>query len=119
MIDVTAGTFHSALRQAAVVTNQESRGIDFNFDNGTLTLAASTAAIDAHTNSAPQKQAVRIALKRIMEVTFPGVLGAGLRQVHAATLQIVDEGKMKTVRKPPGPRMKWGRRKGADYLFRS
>ena len=27
----------------AVVTNQESRGIDFNFGEGTLTLAASTA----------------------------------------------------------------------------
>jgi DNA polymerase III subunit beta len=42
-IDVTVGPFHSALRQAAVVTNQESRGIDFNFGEGTLTLAASTA----------------------------------------------------------------------------
>ena len=42
-IDVTDGSFHSALRQAAVVTNQESRGIDFNFGDGTLTLAASTA----------------------------------------------------------------------------
>src|SRR6476659_3834499 len=39
-IDVTVGPFHSALRQAAVVTNQESRGIDFTFGEGTLALAA-------------------------------------------------------------------------------
>lgn len=42
-IDVTVGPFHSALRQAAVVTNQESRGVDFSFADGTLTLVASTA----------------------------------------------------------------------------
>lgn len=44
-IEVTVGGFHSAIRQAAVVTNQESRGIDFKFAEGTLTLSASTAEI--------------------------------------------------------------------------
>jgi DNA polymerase-3 subunit beta len=42
-IDTTVGPLHAALRQASVVLSQESRGIDFTFDNGTLTLAASTA----------------------------------------------------------------------------
>ncbi|MEX2174497.1 MAG: DNA polymerase III subunit beta [Pirellulaceae bacterium] len=42
-IDMTVGPLHSALRQASVVLNQESRGIDFTFGDGTLTLAAATA----------------------------------------------------------------------------
>jgi DNA polymerase-3 subunit beta len=42
-IDLTVGPLLSALRQASVVLNQESRGIDFTFENGTLTLAAATA----------------------------------------------------------------------------
>jgi DNA polymerase-3 subunit beta len=42
-IDITVGPLLSALRQASVVLNQESRGIDFTFENGTLTLAAATA----------------------------------------------------------------------------
>lgn len=42
-IDMQVGPLHSALRQASVVLSAESRGIDFTFENGTLTLAASTA----------------------------------------------------------------------------
>jgi DNA polymerase-3 subunit beta len=42
-IDLTVGPLQSALRQASVVLNQESRGIDFTFENGTLTLSAATA----------------------------------------------------------------------------
>jgi DNA polymerase-3 subunit beta len=42
-IDINVGSFQSALRQAAVVLNQESRGIDFTFEDGTLTLTAATA----------------------------------------------------------------------------
>lgn len=42
-IDVLVGPFHSCLRQAAVVCTQDSRGIDFTFGDGTLTLLASTA----------------------------------------------------------------------------
>lgn len=44
-IDVTVGPFYSALRQAAVVANDESRGIDFEFGNGQLVLSGSTAEI--------------------------------------------------------------------------
>jgi len=42
-IDMTVGPLASALRQASVVLSAESRGIDFTFADGTLTLAASTA----------------------------------------------------------------------------
>jgi DNA polymerase III subunit beta len=42
-IDMTVGPLLSALRQASIVLSAESRGIDFTFADGTLTLAAATA----------------------------------------------------------------------------
>ena len=44
-IDMTVGPLFSALRQAAIVTDHESRGINFTFADGTLKLEASTAEI--------------------------------------------------------------------------
>jgi DNA polymerase-3 subunit beta len=44
-IEMPVGQLHSALRQAAVVTDAESRGIDFTFGEGTLMLAAATAEL--------------------------------------------------------------------------
>ncbi|TWU40802.1 DNA polymerase III subunit beta [Novipirellula artificiosorum] len=44
-IDMTVGPLFAALRQAAIVTDHESRGIDFTFGDGTLKLEASTAEI--------------------------------------------------------------------------
>ncbi len=44
-IDMTIGPLFAALRQAAIVTDHESRGIDFTFADGTLKLEASTAEI--------------------------------------------------------------------------
>ncbi|MEO1524008.1 MAG: DNA polymerase III subunit beta [Planctomycetota bacterium] len=41
-LDLTIGPIFSALRQAAIVTDQESRGIDFTFGEGTLKLEANT-----------------------------------------------------------------------------
>ncbi|QDV81087.1 DNA polymerase III subunit beta [Planctomycetes bacterium TBK1r] len=41
-LDLTVGPVFAALRQAAIVTDQESRGIDFTFGDGTLKLEAST-----------------------------------------------------------------------------
>ena len=40
---MTVGPLLTALRQAAVVLSAESRGIDFTFADGTLTLAGATA----------------------------------------------------------------------------
>lgn len=44
-IDMTVGPLFAALRQAAIVTDHESRGVDFTFADGTLKLEASTAEI--------------------------------------------------------------------------
>lgn len=42
-IDITVGPLFAALRQAAIVTDIDSRGVDFTFADGTLTLEAKTA----------------------------------------------------------------------------
>lgn len=39
-IDLVTGRFLSAVRQAQIVTNEESRGVDFDFSDGTLTLTS-------------------------------------------------------------------------------
>jgi DNA polymerase-3 subunit beta len=44
-IDLTVGPVHSAVRQAAIVTSEESRGIDFTFGEGSLVLAGQTAEV--------------------------------------------------------------------------
>ena len=44
-LDMAIGPLFAALRQAAIVTDHESRGIDFTFADGTLKLEASTAEI--------------------------------------------------------------------------
>ncbi len=44
-LDMTVGPLFAALRQAAIVTDAESRGVDFTFADGTLKLDASTAQI--------------------------------------------------------------------------
>ena len=41
-IELPAGPFHSAVRQAAIVTSEESRGIDFTFEDGNVLLTAET-----------------------------------------------------------------------------
>ncbi len=42
-IELPVGPFYSAVRQAAIVTSEESRGIDFTFGKGTVVLAAQAA----------------------------------------------------------------------------
>ena len=44
-IDMAVGPLHAALRQAAIVTSGESRGIDFSFGHGSLVLAGLTADV--------------------------------------------------------------------------
>ncbi|HJN10008.1 MAG TPA: DNA polymerase III subunit beta [Pirellulaceae bacterium] len=43
--DVTAGPLYSAVRQAAIVSSEESRGLDFTFGEGNLVMAGLTAEI--------------------------------------------------------------------------
>ena len=42
-IELAAGPTHAAVRQAAIVTSEESRGIDFTFGDGSLVLAGKAA----------------------------------------------------------------------------
>ncbi len=44
-IDIPVGPMYSALRQAAIVSSEESRGIDFTFKDGSLILSNSTAEV--------------------------------------------------------------------------
>lgn len=44
-IDIPVGPMYSALRQAAIVSSEESRGVDFTFNKGTLVLSNSTAEV--------------------------------------------------------------------------
>lgn len=44
-VDMTVGPLFAALRQAAIVTDQESRGVDLTFSEGTLCIEGNTAEI--------------------------------------------------------------------------
>lgn len=44
-LDLTVGPFYSAVRQAQIVTSEESRGVDFQFNAGLLTLCSRAAEI--------------------------------------------------------------------------
>ncbi len=44
-IDIPVGPMYTALRQAAIVSSEESRGIDFTFKDGSLVLSNSTAEV--------------------------------------------------------------------------
>jgi DNA polymerase III subunit beta len=43
--ELAVGPFYAAVRQAAIATSEESRGIDFTFDNGLLVLAGRAADV--------------------------------------------------------------------------
>ncbi|MDP6722346.1 MAG: DNA polymerase III subunit beta, partial [Pirellulaceae bacterium] len=43
--DVTVGPLYSAVRQAAIVSSEESRGLDFTFGEGNLVMAGLTAEV--------------------------------------------------------------------------
>ncbi len=42
-VDFTVGPLYSAVRQAAIITSDESRGVDFQFESGMLTLSGRVA----------------------------------------------------------------------------
>ncbi len=44
-IELAVGPFYSAVRQAAIVTSEESRGVDFTFGDGTLVLSGRAAEV--------------------------------------------------------------------------
>jgi DNA polymerase III subunit beta len=44
-VELTVGPFYAAVRQAAIVTSDESRGVDFTFGGGSLVLAGQAADV--------------------------------------------------------------------------
>lgn len=44
-VDLVVGPVYAAVRQAAIVTSEESRGVDFAFEDGKLVLAGQTADV--------------------------------------------------------------------------
>ena len=44
-IELAVGPLYSAVRQAAIVTSEESRGVDFTFDEGKVVLAGRAAEV--------------------------------------------------------------------------
>lgn len=44
-IDMVVGPFYTAIRQAQILTNEESRGVDFRFTQGTLQLSSVAADV--------------------------------------------------------------------------
>lgn len=52
-IDMVVAPFHSAVRQAMIVTNEESRGVDFTFADGKLKLSSKAADIGQSTVEMP------------------------------------------------------------------
>ena len=44
-VDLLVGPFYSAVRQAQIVTNEDSRGVDFTFADGTLRMTSQAADI--------------------------------------------------------------------------
>jgi DNA polymerase-3 subunit beta len=44
-LDLTVGPVYSAVRQAAIVTSEESRGVEFTFGEGSLVLSGRTAEV--------------------------------------------------------------------------
>lgn len=47
VVDMVAGPFYTAVRQAQIVTSDESRGVDFTFSEGNLTLQSQSADVGA------------------------------------------------------------------------
>jgi DNA polymerase-3 subunit beta len=52
-IDMVVSPFYAAIRQAQIVTNEESRGVDFAFTKGQLTLKSLVAEIGQSTVELP------------------------------------------------------------------
>ena len=52
-IDLVVAPFYTAIRQAMIVTNEESRGVEFSFGNGTLKLNSKASDIGQSTIEMP------------------------------------------------------------------
>lgn len=52
-VEMMVGTLHTALRQAAIVVDAETRGVDFTFETGKLTLRSRAAEVGESTIERP------------------------------------------------------------------
>ena len=52
-VELTVGPFYAAIRQAAIVTSEERRGVDFTFGEGKVVLAAHGAEYGDRTSNCP------------------------------------------------------------------
>lgn len=76
-IELPVGPFYSAIRQAAIVTSDESRGIDFEFEKGTVVLTTETADVGNARVEMPipyEGEKINITLDNIFMMDFLRVL---------------------------------------------
>lgn len=88
-IELQAGPLQLAARQAAIVTSDESRGVDFSFSTGLLELSANVAERGASSVSLPvdyQGPAISITLNPIFLIDYLKAIGADAK----FTLEIKD-----------------------------
>ncbi|MDA1014805.1 MAG: DNA polymerase III subunit beta [Planctomycetota bacterium] len=53
IVDLVVGPFYSAVRQAQIVTDEDSRGVDFTFENGTLRMNSQVSDVGQSTIELP------------------------------------------------------------------
>ena len=78
--ELVVGPFYSAVRQAQIVTNEESRGVDFNFERGKLSLSSRAADVGESTVDLPipfDAEAVRITFDPKYVADFLRILDSG------------------------------------------
>lgn len=89
-IDLIVGPFFSAVRQAAIVTSEESRGLDFTFDDGTLTLCGRAADVGSSRVEMPisyQNARIELSLDHRFVTDFLKVLDLQ----KSVTLSVLDD----------------------------
>ena len=59
-IEMFVGPLYSAVRQAAIVTSEESRGVDFTFGDGKVVLAGRAAEVGHRASSCRLPTMVRV-----------------------------------------------------------
>jgi DNA polymerase-3 subunit beta len=100
-VEMLVGPLLAAVRQAAIVTSEESRGVDFTFGDGTLVLAGQTAEVGQSRVELPISyagEAITITLDPRFVVDFLKVLEAeksftlDLQDSDAAAVCTTDDG---------------------------
>ena len=100
-IELTVGPLFTALRQAAIVASEDSRGIDFVFEKGTLQLDAQSADVGESHVEVPisyDGEPISMALDHRFVADFLKALDAGktftlnLKDAQSAALCTTDDG---------------------------